>query len=1121
MGRPPPHDTESGVDLGRRLAPGTLLAGRYRIETTLGMGGMGVVYRARDEELGAEVAVKVLRPDLGQGPEWLVRFRREILLAREVTHRNVVRIHDIGEDQGLRFLTMSYVAGRSLQDVLGAESRLPVERALPIVRQVADALAAAHQAGVVHRDLKPANILLDVDDTAYISDFGVARSLQGGGPTRTGVVVGTPDYLAPEQVAGDPADHRSDIYALGLLLHEMLTGELPFAGDSQAERLAQRLSGRVRDVSESGVRVPAWVRGLIRRCLERDPARRYQTAQEVLADLDRQRAARAPFKAWRAAVALVAVLLLALGGWAAYQRMAGKAPGVGQATAPPPPAVAVLPLADETADPELAWTGEGVAEMLAARVAERPQLRVIDALRVSRTLRDLGLGSARPDEATLRRLAGLLEAERLVYGSVRRAGHSLRVDLRLVTVGSGGAMNTRALGAETADANGLFGLVGDLAGRLASELGAPVPTTPEPHTTSLSAARAYREGRGRLAVADLVGAAPAFERAVTGDPGFAAALERLAETYQGMGRHEQALSAAERAVAAASEGDSRTALRARARLALLRGEPAMAEKSFAALVQRYPNDVDALLDLASAQEAQGDLAGATETLEQVTSLDKGDPRGWFLLGKSTIRMGDARKAVDDYLLRALTLQTQLRNAQGRGDALNALGVGYHELGDYDQALEKYSAAAEIRKQLGDERGWATSLKNRARVAQALGRFDQAVPDLEEAARVSRKLGDRAGLADVINDQGALREGRADYAGALRAYQEALRLRRELGDEGALAQSYDNVGYIHFLQGEYDGALVYWRQGLDLRKKLGDKGGVVLSTQNLGFLATAQGRLDEAMKSFVAALEMSREIDFKNAMAVSHGNIGLLHQHEGRYAAALASYHSALELLRELGDKRGLAEYTLKEAGALSELGMTEAARAKLEQAEPWVREVGNREQAADLGVLRGEWLMRQGDREGARRTLAKAVADARASHGRAALLHARLAAETTSAAPAAVLAGLLREADSLGEASIRIRAGEALAAAQLARGRIADAEGAARRALDLARRAGFRAARLRLHSLLGAILERKPDAGAASREQAEAGRIAGEIRAGLSPEQRTAFDGLPAVRQLAAMESAK
>lgn len=149
MGRPPPHDTESGVDLGRRLAPGTLLAGRYRIETTLGMGGMGVVYRARDEELGAEVAVKVLRPDLGQGPEWLVRFRREILLAREVTHRNVVRIHDIGEDQGLRFLTMSYVAGRSLQDVLGAESRLPVERALPIVRQVADALAAAHQAGVV------------------------------------------------------------------------------------------------------------------------------------------------------------------------------------------------------------------------------------------------------------------------------------------------------------------------------------------------------------------------------------------------------------------------------------------------------------------------------------------------------------------------------------------------------------------------------------------------------------------------------------------------------------------------------------------------------------------------------------------------------------------------------------------------------------------------------------------------------------------------------------------------------------------------------------------------------------------------------------------------------------
>src|SRR4030095_16797278 len=186
-----PADTKPSAWPLQRLAPGTMVAARYRIEALLGMGGMGVVYKARDQELGVDVALKVLQPDLASRPQGIERFPRELVLAREVTHKNVVRIHDIGESGGLVFLSMRLIEGRALLEVLEQEGPFPLERALRISRQVAEALQHAPEAGVVQRDLKPCNVLLGADDTAYITDFGVARWVSRDGPTRAGMVVGT------------------------------------------------------------------------------------------------------------------------------------------------------------------------------------------------------------------------------------------------------------------------------------------------------------------------------------------------------------------------------------------------------------------------------------------------------------------------------------------------------------------------------------------------------------------------------------------------------------------------------------------------------------------------------------------------------------------------------------------------------------------------------------------------------------------------------------------------------------------------------------------------------------------------------------------------------------------
>src|SRR5262245_50721349 len=196
----------------QQITPGTPLGTRYLVESILGEGGMGMVYRARDLELDRTVALKVIRPELASHPEILDRFKREILLASRVTHKNVVRIHDLGETGDLRFISMSFIEGESLRSLLDREGPLTPERGLAIVRPMALALQAAHEAGVVHRDLKPHNVLIDREGQPYVGDFGISRSMESEGTmTETGAILGTVDYMSPEQARGDVPDQRSDI----------------------------------------------------------------------------------------------------------------------------------------------------------------------------------------------------------------------------------------------------------------------------------------------------------------------------------------------------------------------------------------------------------------------------------------------------------------------------------------------------------------------------------------------------------------------------------------------------------------------------------------------------------------------------------------------------------------------------------------------------------------------------------------------------------------------------------------------------------------------------------------------------------------------------------------------
>jgi serine/threonine protein kinase/tetratricopeptide (TPR) repeat protein/TolB-like protein len=279
--------TKRSVRPNAPLGEGVVLGDRYEILKRLGEGGMGAVYKARDQELDRLVAVKVIRPDLAGHPDILKRFKQELILARQVTHKNVVRIFDLGSADGRKFITMDYIEGRDLKSILVERGKLPPAEVIPILQQICRGLEAAHAEGVVHRDLKPQNIMLDDAGRVWLMDFGLARSMELSGLTRTGVLMGTPDYMSPEQARAEKVDARSDLFSLGIIAFEMLTGRLPFEAETLMAKLLQRVQQKAVPVTQIDPRIPAALGAVVSKCLEPSVAQRYQSVREVLDDLSR------------------------------------------------------------------------------------------------------------------------------------------------------------------------------------------------------------------------------------------------------------------------------------------------------------------------------------------------------------------------------------------------------------------------------------------------------------------------------------------------------------------------------------------------------------------------------------------------------------------------------------------------------------------------------------------------------------------------------------------------------------------------------------------------------------------------------------------------------------------
>ena len=550
----PPVVTETLQTPARELTTGSTFAGRYQVIEELGHGGMGRVYKVQDTDIKEKVALKLLRPEITLDKEAVERFSNELKLARKISHRNICRMFDLGRAEGTTFITMEFVPGEDLKSFIHRAKQLSIGTAISIAKQVCEGLEEAHRLGVVHRDLKPGNIMIDKDGDAKIMDFGIARSLSGKGITGAGVLIGTPEYMSPEQVEGKDIDQRSDLYSLGVILYEMVTGQVPFEGETPLSVAHKHRYEEPLIPRKLAPQIPEGLNKLILRCLEKDKAKRYQTAEELLADLatvedslptaervapkrktTTHREVTVKFQPRKLVIPAAAVLILAVASFLIFRYVVPKpAPPLPSAK----PMIAVLYLKNSSGDPALDKWKENLPTLLAAGLAQSRYLRIIDDATVYGILKKLDLLKSEkytPEE--LKAIAAEGGATHLLSGNFFTAGSKFIINLSLVDADTGTTL--KSLEEEAPNQDAVFNSADNLVKKIKVALNIPeqlieegtYKMVGEVYTRNPQALQFYIEGEKAHQGGDPDKAIAAFEKAIGLDPGFAMAYRTLSICY--------------------------------------------------------------------------------------------------------------------------------------------------------------------------------------------------------------------------------------------------------------------------------------------------------------------------------------------------------------------------------------------------------------------------------------------------------------------------------------------------------------------------------------------------------------------------------------------------------------
>ena len=1023
-------------NLGRTINP-------YVIDAILGHGGMGTVYLGRraDREFEQRVAIKMIRR--GMDSDLVIRrFRHERQILASLEHPNIARLFDGGtSDDGLPYFVMEYVDGLPI-DRYADVHRLTTPERLRLCLGVFDAVQHAHERAIVHRDLKPSNVLVTAAGHPKLLDFGIAKilDLEGdGASTFTSVARPmTPDYASPEQVQGRPITPASDVYALGLLLYELLTGHKPFhfdqttpderarivceqdperpstvigrrvtrtREDGTATRLTPETVSDTRDGSPERLRdgLSGALDAIVLKALRKEPRERYASVADLMEDVRRYLEAR-PVAAcrgtWRyqmtrrlrrhrMTLAMAALLVATIGITAVLVRQLrhdvvaderAAVAAINPAAALARRSVAVLEFRNLSGVASDAWLSTAIAEMLTTELADDGQLRTVPAERIGRAVRDLAMTSDALATTTVEALRRALGVDLVVLGtfaSTDAGGRRvLRLDVRVQGEGDAPLAASRQ-----GDPAQLFDLVAQAGRDVRARLGLKA-STPESVTaaraafpSSLEATRLYAEGMARLRVLDAVGARARLEQAAALEAGNPLIQTALASAWAALGYDARSADAAQRAFDVSASLSREDRLNVEGRLYEARRQWAQAIDVYRTLWRFFADNIEYGLRLAAAQTASGQSRDALDTVAALRQL----PGGQSSDPRIDLQEAEAHSAIGDVTREVATLRRAVAAAEAsgsRGLVARARLLEGRSLFNQGQS-DPARASLDIAQRIFEEvgdRAGVASVQNSLAVVVAESDLTRASELYQTALRNSEEIGDRRAMSAALNNFALVRKDQRRFDEALAAHQRALALRREIGDRNWAAVSLSNIGVVYFEQDRFAEAARFYQQSLDESRSIGDKRGQVRAQHNLAIVTRELGHLPEAQQALEASLVLRKEIGDRRGQVYAEVELGMLLLARARIGEARRVQEGVLQLSREMKTRAGEAQALYQFGETALIAGDLPEARRQHEQALAVRRELGESRTVLESETALAAVLLEEGKPVEAERDAARLLA---------------------------------------------------------------------------------------------------------------------------------------------------
>jgi len=883
------------------LTTGSTFAGRYQIIEELGKGGMGKVYKAVDTRINEKIALKLIKPEISSDQKTLERFGNELKLARKIAHKNVGKMFDINEEHGTHYITMEYVAGQDLKGFIRQSGQLAIGTAISIAKQICEGLSEAHKVGVVHRDLKPNNIMIDREGQVRIMDFGIARSLKEKGITGVGVMIGTPEYMSPEQVEGKEVDQRSDIYSLGVILYEMLTGRVPFEGDTAFSIGMKHKSEIPINPQEFNQQISDELSDVILRCLRKNKDTRFQSGGEVRSELanieqgipttERSIPKRKPLtsreitvqlnvkKLWIPALAVMAIVIAAIIIW---QLIPQK-----EAVIPPKieNSLAIISFENQTGDKAYDYLQKAIPNLLITNLEQSGDLYVATWERLDDILKQMGKKDVEVIDRDLGfQLCRREGIETIVLGSFIKAGNMFATDVKVLDV-----ENKKLLKSAGSRGEGIDSIIKTQIDELSKEifqgLGELKRDIDTVHlriedvtTTSMDAYNYFLRGRSDYEKFLYEDARQFLEKSIELDPSFASAYLYLALTYGELRFREARNEAYEKAKAFSEKTPEKERLFIEASYAsAIERDPDKRFRILQQIAEKYPKEKRVHYYMGFYYEGKNMLDRALEEYNKALELD---PNYGYAINQSAYlysELGQFEKAIQ-YLERYASL------LPGEANPVDSIAEMYFRMGKLDEAVLKYKEALEIRPDFGSDMRIAYIYALREDYPQALKWINQFMEMAQSPGVKAEGLAWRGFFCYALLGR---------YERALDDADSAMKIAEELKNEAMKANLDWTRAWIYYGAGKLEPARKHLKIWIDFHSAINPStvsDYIAYESYFNGLTALEKGDIKSAkdklekVKSLLPELTPSLRITVKFESDLLHGEILLA---EGSFDEAVA------------------------------------------------------------------------------------------------------------------------------------------------------------------------------------------------------------------------------------------